>query len=271
MEFYKMHGCGNDFCLVDYQDGIDYPSLARRLCNRRFGAGADWLIVVKSAPLEMMLFDLNGARVAMSGDGIRCFARYAYEKKWLDTMQFECLTLAGKIKGNITSISPFLCRIDMGCPMYNNQMIYVSDDVNSFGRLLRVDEYHLTIYSFFFGAVHTVVFVDSLNSSVLDKAQAISTHRLFRKQTHVSFIELVDEKHIKIKTYEKGIGFATSCGTAACACAITCYRLKLTKHRVEVIQPMGSLTIEIGKKEKVYMEGPAVLTYIGNTSEVEEC
>ena len=271
MEFYKMQGCGNDLCVMVYEVGIDYCALSITLCVRRFGVGAAGIIVVKKAPLEVLYFHCDGSRIGMSGNGIRCFARYVYEKQLVDKMQFECLTQAGNRKISITSLSPFLCKVDMGQPAFHNQMIYVSDDITSFGRLFTIGEYHLTIYSFFMGTIHTVIFVDSLESDLLQLAAEISHHRLFKKQTDVNFVHIIDESHIEMKTYEHNSGWTLASGTGACASAITCYKLSLTKAKVEVLLPKGMLKIEVGKKENVFMEGPAALTYIGTLKEVVKC
>ncbi|MDE7095660.1 MAG: hypothetical protein K2O23_04145, partial [Anaeroplasmataceae bacterium] len=85
MEFYKMHGCGNDFCVIEYEEGMDYSILAQKLCDRRFGIGADGLIIVKQNPLEMLFYNQDGSRASMCGNGIRCFARYVYEKNIVTT------------------------------------------------------------------------------------------------------------------------------------------------------------------------------------------
>ncbi|MDE5546651.1 MAG: diaminopimelate epimerase [Anaeroplasmataceae bacterium] len=271
MEFYKMHGCGNDFCIIEYEPNVEYSTLAKELCDRRFGIGADGLIIVKTNPLEMIFYNQDGSRASMCGNGIRCFARYVYEKRIVTTKQFDCFTLAGMMKIEITSEDPFLCKIDMGKPSFSNSMIHVSDDIKSFGRLLTIEKYSLTIYSFFMGTIHTVIFVDSLDSEVLNFAEKICKNRLFKKQTNVNFVHLIDETHIEIKTYERGVGWTLACGTGACASVVTCARLKLTKNKVSVLLPYGSLKIEITKKENVLMEGPAVLSYIGQVKECLEC
>ncbi|MDE7384417.1 MAG: hypothetical protein K2M84_01520, partial [Anaeroplasmataceae bacterium] len=119
--------------------------------------------------------------------------------------------------------------------------------------------------------IHTVIFVDSLDSEVLNFAEKICKNRLFKKQTNVNFVHLIDETHIEIKTYERGVGWTLACGTGACASVVTCARLKLTKNKVSVLLPYGNLKIEITKKENVLMEGPAVLSYIGQVKECLEC
>lgn len=266
-----MHGCGNDFCVIQYKEKEDYSLLAKRLCDRRFGVGADGLIIVKENPLEMIFYNQDGSRASMCGNGIRCFARYVYEKKLVSSKQFECLTMAGIMRVEITEEDPFSCRVDMGCPSYSNSMIHISDDIQSFGRLLTIDGYSLTIYSFFMGTIHTVIFVDSLESDVIRLAEKICKNRLFKNQTNVNFVHLIDDKNIEIKTYERGVGWTLACGTGACASVVACVRLKLTCRKVLVKLPYGNLRIEVTKKENVFMEGPAVLSYIGKIKELEEC
>lgn len=271
MEFYKMHGCGNDFCLIEFQKGVSYPQLALRLCDRKLGVGADGLIVVKKDPLEMIFYNQDGSRASMCGNGIRCFARYVYEKGIVSSKKFDCLTLAGMMKIEVTQEHPFLCKVNMGHPSYANQMIHVSDDVSSFGRILTIEKYHITIYSFFLGTIHTVVFVDSLDSNILDLAEQICKNPLFKSQTNVDFVHLIDESSIQVKTYERGVGWTLACGTGACAAVVACTKLKLTKNKVQVILPLGKLNIEVTKKEEVFMEGPASISYIGQIKECLEC
>lgn len=271
MEFYKMHGCGNDFCIVEYQEGVSYEHLAIRLCDRKLGIGADGLIIVKRNPVEMIFYNQDGSRASMCGNGIRCFARYVYENQIVSTKKFDCLTLAGKMKIEITQEHPFLCKVNMGQPSFANQMIHVSDDINSFGRIISIKNYHITIYSFFLGTIHTVLFVDSLDSKILDLAEAICKNPLFKRQTNVNFVHLINESSIEMKTYERGVGWTYACGTGACAAVVTCTKLKLTKNRVQVILPYGNLHIEVSRKEEVFMEGPASISYIGQIKECLEC
>ncbi|MDE6583916.1 MAG: diaminopimelate epimerase [Anaeroplasmataceae bacterium] len=268
MEFYKMHGCGNDFCVVEYEADVEYSKRAVELCNRKTGIGADGLIVVKTNPLEMIFYNQDGTRASMCGNGIRCFARYCYEKKLIEGNKFECLTQAGPMQLTITQEDPFMVRVDMGKPVFRNQMIHVSDEINSFGRMLEVDGYHITIYSFFIGSIHTVIFVDGLTSNLLNSAEKICNNSLFRSKTNVNFVNIIEEKHIEVRTYERGVGWTLASGTGACAAVVTAHKLGLTQAKVEVSLALGSLYVEITKKQNVLMEGPAVLSYIGNTKEV---
>lgn len=267
MEFYKMHGCGNDFIILENPGNEDLSKLAIKLCDRRIGIGADGLIIVKKDPLEMIFYNQDGSKASMCGNGIRCFARYVYEKGIAKKMKFDVLTGAGKIGVEITSTNPFFVKISMGKPNYQNQMIHVSDRISSFGRILTVGKYHLTIYSFFLGTIHTVVFVDSLDAEVLNIASDICNHSLFRAKTNVNFVHILSSNSLEIKTYERGVGWTLACGTGACSSALCAHRLGLVGKEVKVHLPLGELLITIDKKENVFLEGPVVECYIGNTKE----
>ena len=167
MKIEKMHGCGNDFCILEYENNIDYSSLAMTLCNRKIGIGSDGMIVVKQNPLEMLFFNADGSKAPMCGNGIRCFAKYCLEHHLIKRNKIDVLTGAGKMTIEIVTEYPFMCRVDMGLPVMNNAMIYVSDELDSFGRVLQVKDIQVTIYSFFMGTIHTVIFVPDLDLSLI--------------------------------------------------------------------------------------------------------
>lgn len=268
MNFYKMHGCGNDFCIIDYSENVDYQNLAIKICDRKTGIGADGLILVKKNPLEMIFYNQDGSRASMCGNGIRCFARYVYDKKIVSKLDFDVLTLAGTMKIKITCPEPFKCQVGLGKPLFSNHLIQVNDSVDSFGRIISVQDKYFTIYSFFMGTIHTVIFVSDLNSDMLNYADGICNHNMFKAKTNVNFVQVLDENTIRIKTYERGVGWTLACGTGACASVVCSAKLGLTKKNVSVELELGALYIEIDKKENVFMEGPAVITFTGEYKEV---
>lgn len=270
MFFKKMHGCGNDFILIYFEQNLNYVDLAIKLCDRKFGIGADGLIIVKKDPLEMIFYNSDGTRASMCGNGIRCFAKFCFEEKVVSVKKFEVLTQAGIMKVQIVKEDPFLVKVQMGEPLFQNAMIHVSDTVSSFGRILTVGNYHLTIYSFFMATVHTVIFVDSLSSEVLNFAEQICNHPLFKKKTNVNFVHILNQEHIEVKTYERGVGWTLACGTGACASVVTTHKLGLTTDKVEVNLPKGILEIEYHKNQ-VFMTGPAVCVFSGNYLEETKC
>ena len=144
----KMHECGNDFVLVEYESGNDYSTIAKKICDRRLGVGADGLIVVKSKPLEMIPYKSDGTIDKNCTSGIRCFAKYCY-LHLLAKKKFTFILGMKKIKVDITEEDPFRCIIDMGIPNFKNQMLYVSDVLDCFGRVLKVDDGMVNTYSLF--------------------------------------------------------------------------------------------------------------------------
>lgn len=271
MEFYKMHGCGNDFVVMDYVDDMDASLLAQKVCAAKTGVGADGLILVKKDPLEMIFYNRDGTRASMCGNGIRCFARYVYEKGYVQKKKFDVLTLAGIMQVEIVSLDSFSARVGMGTPSYQNGVMHLADNIDSFGRLLTIESYRLTIYSMMMGTIHTVLFVDDMNSHLLTLAKNISTHPLFKAMTNVDFVHVIDENNIEMKTYERGVGWTLACGTGACSAAVTAHRLGLVHSKVQVHLPKGNLEIEVDKKERVFMTGPAVITFTGDLKEDGLC
>lgn len=256
----KMHGCGNDFCVLAYEKDKDYSKLAIKLCNRKTGIGSDGLIIVKNDPLEMLFYNADGSRAPMCGNGIRCFAKYCLEHNLIKRNKFNVITGAGKMVIEITCEYPFMCKVNMGSPIFMNSMIYVSDSIDCFGRVLNLEDKNITIYSFFMGTVHTVIFVPDFDSDILNYAEAICKHKLFTKQTNVNFVQVKDKENIKVKTYERGVGWTLACGTGCCASVVATSKLGFTNSNVCVELELGHLDIEV-KKDTVYMIGPAVKVF----------
>ncbi len=260
MKVEKMHGCGNDFCVISYIDNVDFSNLAIKMCNRKTGIGSDGLIVVKENPLEMLFYNADGTKAPMCGNGIRCFSKYCLDHNLIKKNKFNVITGAGKMTIEIMMQYPFMCRVNMGTPIFNNSMIYVSDSLDSFGRVISLNKRAVTVYSFFMGTVHTVVFVPDFESELLAYADAICNHSLYHRKTNVNFVQVINENKIRVKTYERGVGWTLACGTGCCASVVTTSKLGLTQKKVEVELEMGHLEIEV-VKDKVLMTGPAVKVF----------
>ena len=260
MKVEKMHGCGNDFCLIDYKENTDYEKLALKLCNRKTGVGSDGLIVVKRDPLEMLFYNADGSRALMCGNGIRCFALYAYEHKMVNKLKFPVVTGAGQLELEIVNPQNFTCKVYMGKPIFTNQMIYVNDDIDSFGRVIKINDSLITIYSFFMGTIHTVIFVNDFTDNVVEYASKICNNPLFTKKTNVNFVRVINKENIEVKTYERGVGWTLACGTGCCASVVAANRLGLVGTKVKAILELGFLEIEL-KKNDVFMTGPATKVF----------
>ncbi len=267
----KMHAEGNDFCILEYIENIDYKNLAIKVCNRKTGIGCDTLIVIKPNPIEVLFYNPDGTAKAMSGNGIRCAAKYLLEHNMLKRNKFDVLTIKGKISLEILSEYPFMVKVNMAEAIFNNQVIYVSDILDSFGRIFRLDKNkEVTIYSFYLGTIHTVIFVPDFNSDVLNYASYIANNKMFTRKTNVDFVRIIDKENVEVKTYDKHRGFVESSGTGACAAVVAAAKLGLTKSKANVNYELGSIEIEI-KRNKVFMTGTAVKVFECEYKEEKLC
>ncbi len=262
MKFLKMHGCGNDFVMADYEENIDYANLAIKICDRHIGVGADGLILVKTNPLEMIYYNADGSRAPMCGNGIRCFSLYCYKNKIVNSLKFDVLTLAGTMKIEIESLEPFNVKVNMGKAIYDNKLIKAFDNQNYKGRIIKLNELNVKIYSLFVGTIHTVIFVNDFDDEILNYAKEISDYYLFKEKTNVNFVNVVDKEMMYVKTYERGCGWTFACGTGCCASAYVANELGLVNNNVKVGLKYGSLNININ--DNIYMTGPAEIVYEGD-------
>lgn len=267
LHFSKYHGCGNDFVVIDYKNGVDYSKLAINLCNRKIAIGADGLVVVKQNPLEMIFYNADGSRAPMCGNGIRCFARYVYEKKYVNSNIFDVVTLAGVMKIEIVDTIDFLVKVNMGSPIFTNDSIKAKDDKSYFGRVVNIDGIDVKFYSLFMGTIHTVVFCDNLEKIVKTNiGEKLCNYELFKEKTNVNFAMKIDEHNFKIKTYERGVGWTCACGTGVCATYVVAKKLGLCKDYLDGHIEYGTLHIE-GDSD-IFMTGPATKVF---ESKMEEC
>lgn len=273
VEFTKMQGLGNDFVLLD---GLRYrglfsedklPDLAKRLCDRRFGIGADQLLLLlpsQIADFRMDIYNADGSRVEMCGNGIRCLANYIWTKGYSDREVLEVETLAGikrpKKKGA-------LVEVDMGEPIFEPQLIPVEIKQNPpiIDYPLEIDGVTLKITCVSMGNPHAVVFLqEDLNQFDVAKfGQMIENHTTFPKRTNVEFVNPIDKGRIKMRVWERGAGETLACGTGASASAVASGLKGLTNRLVDVELPGGILQIHWAEDNHVYMTGPAEEVFEG--------
>lgn len=275
MEFIKMHGLGNDFILINalppsVRKFETWSGLARRICHRNFGVGADGLIIVLPsgrADFKMRIFNPDGSEAEMCGNGIRCFARYVFEAGLTTKTRIEVETGGGIIRPEVivSNGSPDLIRVDMGRPSFQPRDVpvdlegeaVISRKVN-FGQF----EYPITCVSM--GNPHCVIFVEDLDAIDICAAGPIMENAsIFPRRTNVEFVRILDQDRIKVRVWERGAGMTMACGTGACASLVAAAFNKLTGRKAEVRLPGGSLDIEWHEDDHVYMTGPAVPVFEG--------
>jgi len=225
--FTKMHGIGNDFIVIDCRDGKlgvrreESGALAKRLCDRRFGIGADQILLLHDsdkADFLMRIFNADGSEVEMCGNGIRCFAKYIWDRKLSRKSVLEIETAAGIIK---PEKSGDLVKVDMGAPVLDGRQIPVDLEGLIKDYPLTIEDKTFTITCVSMGNPHAVIFVDDVDRFDVKRfGPRIETHRLFPKKINVEFVQAVDQKTLRMRVWERGAGETMACGTGASAAAV---------------------------------------------------
>lgn len=274
MDFVKMHGLGNDFVFIEDKTGQDkdYTVLARAMCNRHTGIGADGLIVIvdsRVADVRMRIINSDGSEAEMCGNGIRCFAKYVYDSGIIEKKQFTVETPAGIMEPEITvgaDNKAELITINMGRPSFNRSEIPMEGtDGRVLNEDLGVDGENWKITSLLMGVPHTVTYVDDVDSVDIEKIGPLfEKHEAFPKHTNINFAQQMDDRTVKVRTWERGAGATLACGTGSCSVAVASFLNGRTGREVDIQLPLGTLHIEYREEDgNVYMTGPAVVSFTG--------
>lgn len=268
MEFTKMHGLGNDFLVFeDDGTGRNWNALAAKLCTRRLSVGGDGILVVLPsavADTRMRIVNADGSEAEMCGNGIRCFAKYAYERGIVKKADMTVETLAGIIRPRLIIENGKVADVcvDMGLPQFDRASIPMKGEGGAFDVDIEAAGRTVRISSLLMGVPHTMVLTDDLGS--LDAAvlgPAIERHEIFPRKSNVNFVQVLDRENIKVLTWERGAGLTLACGTGSCASAVATYKKGLTGPKVTVHLSVGRLIIESLTDGRVLMTGPAEEVY----------
>ena len=274
MDFVKMHGLGNDFVFIEDKTGQDkdYTALARAMCNRHTGIGADGLIVIvdsRVADVRMRIINSDGSEAEMCGNGIRCTAKYLYDYGIIEKKRFTVETPAGIMEPEITvgaDNKAKLITINMGRPSFNRSEIPME---GADGRVLNedlcVDGENWKITSLLMGVPHTVTYVDDVDTVDIEKIGPLfEKHEAFPKHTNINFAQQMDDRTVKVRTWERGAGATLACGTGSCSVAVASFLNGRTGREVDIQLPLGILHIEYREEDgNVYMTGPAAVSFTG--------
>ena len=264
--FSKYHGCGNDFILMTESGaaGRSYPELAKRICHRTLGIGADGLIIVRKDPLEMVIYNSDGSQAPMCGNGIRCFAKFCYDESICKEDVFSVETLAGTMKVRVAAHEPYEVEINMGSPDFDPAKCGIQTKQTDFlKQMIDLTDQSIEVSTCFMGTVHTVVWLDDLQIKAkqpdLEKLGGeISNHPLFTEKTNVNMVRVIDRSTLELVTFERGAGMTYACGTGACASVVIGALEGRCERKADVLLPYGTLHIVQKTDDKVMMTGPAV-------------
>lgn len=267
-----MHGLGNDFVILDAIEGKrikkldarELSALAVKLCHRRFGVGADQLLILspsRNADFRMRIFNADGGEVEMCGNGIRCLATYVWARRYSRRRVISVETLAGIIT---PEKSDGLVRVDMGIPMLDGERIPIRRAGRMINQALKVRDREFRVTAVSMGNPHAVVFVRNIDSfPVSEYGPLLENHQLFPRRANVEFVEVSSPKELRMRVWERGAGETLACGTGASAAVVASALNGQTGRKVLVHLLGGDLLIEWAVDEHVFMTGPAERVFEG--------
>lgn len=281
-KFTKMQGCGNDYIYVNgFTEKIpqeEKTELVRHISDRHFGIGGDGVIFINSsaeADFEMEMYNADGSRAEMCGNGIRCVAKYVYDKGLTDKTEISVIS-SGQIKylqlflkeGRVDTV-----RVNMGAPELRPERIPVTvaeagmplekERIVNAPIIVQGKEYKMTCVSM--GNPHAVIFLEDVTNLEIEQiGPYFENHERFPKRINTEFVKVLDKKTVQMRVWERGTGETLACGTGCCATVVACILNGLTDEKVTVKLLGGEIEIEWDREANlVYMTGPAVTVFEG--------
>lgn len=265
--FTKMQGTGNDHVIIDcLKSRLSNPQrVARRLCNRKYGIGADQLLILgksRHADFKMLIFNADGSEAEMCGNGIRCLGRYIREKKYTQKREMQIETLAGVRLVKVTSKS---VMVNLGNPKLKGKEIPCNLSGRIINRPLKIESKDFRITCLSLGNPHCVIFQENLENIDLEKfGPLLESYHLFPQRTNVSFANVTTPHELRVRVWERGVGETLSCGTAAAAVLVASVLNGFTDRSAKVYLPGGKLDVEWDRETNdVWITGPAELVFEG--------
>lgn len=270
LKFTKMQGAGNDFIVIDaYSENIALnANQIKKIANRYFGVGCDQLLMVEkstsaSVDFKYRIFNADGGEVEQCGNGARCFARFVAEKGLTDKYEISVETASGLIVLQLKSDGQV--TVNMGAPIFEPARIPFSTPNRQAQYPLKLQSETITIFAVSMGNPHAVTVVDNTEQAKVEiLGPQIESHIDFPQRVNAGFMQVLNSHEIKLRVYERGSGETLSCGTGACAAAVSGIALGLLQSPVLVNTRGGKLSIAwAGEATPVMMTGPAEFVFEG--------
>lgn len=273
MKFTKMHGAGNDYIYIDcFSQNVENPErLSKKLSDRHFGVGADGIVLIKPSYIAdcfMDIYNADGSRAKMCGNAIRCVAKYIYDNRKKKPI-IKIDTLSGIKLVEILDKNGFATggRVNMGKPILNGHSIptrYGDNIVKNQILNIENNDYEITCVSM--GNPHCVVFHNDIDKLDLEKiGPFFENHEMFPERINTEFVEIIDNKNLKMRVWERGSGETLACGTGACAVAVASVINGICSKNedIKIHTKGGTLTVKWHKNDNVYLSGNAVKVFTG--------
>jgi len=273
MRFAKMHGLGNDFVMVNgFKEKLpgDLNALAKKVCHRQLGIGANGLIILQptkeDAVAKFLIYNDDGSQAETCGNGLRCAAIFAKREELTDKNDFVFETLGGLVEPTIIDEENNIIRVDMGIPRLLPAEIpakFAGTRVVNAPLLVFARMFYVTLVSM--GNPHCVIFVDDVDVFPVEKVgPQIENHELFPEKANVEFVQLMGDNKLKMRVWERGCGETPACGSGACAAMVAAVLNGYIKDNAEVILKYGSLDVAWDTNGHVFLTGPAAFVAEGD-------
>jgi diaminopimelate epimerase len=264
-KFFKMHGLGNDFVILDCRDGSNVSAFAaKEIANRRTGVGCDQLIILKNSHNNNDVFlefrNNDGSKSSACGNGTRCVAEMVLEEKSQEEIKIE--TEAGILNAWKNKTNGFIA-VDMGRPKFIWNEIPLARNIDhkkvDLGKAAPANAFCLSM-----GNPHAVLFLENLDGlDIANLGPKLENHPMFPEKANISFAKVISQSQIKIKIWERGVGVTMACGTGACAVVVAANELLKTDKKCEVILDGGKLNVCLSNEGNVFLEGPNEKSFNG--------
>jgi diaminopimelate epimerase len=271
IKFWKMHGLGNDYVVIDNRNqkigDKQAAALAKKLCERRFSVGADGLLLVCNsavADVKMRIFNADGSEAEMCGNGIRCFAKYCNENGIVKKNEFPIETLSGikHVWLTVKDTEVKTVKVDMGAPNWERSSLPMLGEGTCINEELEIDEEIYKVTCLSMGNPHCVIFVDKVDEFPVEYVgPMVENHPSFPKRTNVGFVQVLNKNELKVRVWERGCGETLACGTGTCAAVAAANKLGKVGAKVTVHVLGGDLQVEVGKS--LFLSGAAEKVFQG--------
>jgi len=279
--FTKMEGCGNDYVYIDCVKGEcsgDRSRLAKVISDRHFGVGSDGLIFINKsdiADFEMEMYNADGSRSEMCGNGIRCVGKYVYDAGYVNSPLFTVESMGSiktiEIKKTQNNKAVLIC-VDMGEPILEPEKIPVKV-ANALNEPITAGEVSAKMTCVSMGNPHAVIFTDSMNKYSEDLnalpiesiGPLFENHRLFPNRINTEFVKVINDSEVNMRVWERGTGETLACGTGCCATTVACILNKRTGREITVHLKGGEVSVRWDETTNhIFLTGPARVTFTGS-------
>lgn len=269
-EFTKYQALGNDYLVIDpNKSKIDLSEKQIKLiCDRHFGIGSDGILygpIMENGKISLRIFNPDGSEAEKSGNGLRIFARYLRDEKYISDNTFQVNTKGGEVGIEFLDEVGKFIKVDMGNVSFNSNEIPVDGSVREVvNEDLLIDDKNFKISCVSIGNPHCVVLCDEISRQIaIQYGEKIEKHKMFPSKINVQFLKVLDKNNIQIEIWERGAGYTLSSGSSSCAAASVAHKLEFVEDTINVHMPGGVIKIEVKDKNRIFMTGAVTKVYYG--------